>query len=128
LPPDSRLFEGRVNRIEQLFLVKWFVQKSHRASVKGYGSLSVISMRGDKDDRYVRVGPSHLTLELGSAHARHAHVENQATRLMHLVRIQERSAEEKPCARNPVDRIRFSSEFLSASSSSTIEMSGISGI
>jgi hypothetical protein len=38
------------------------------------------------------------------------------------------SAEEKPCARNPVDRMRFSSEILSASSSSTIEMSGILGI
>ena len=34
------------------------------------------------------------------------------------------SAEEKPCARNPKDRIRLSSEFLSESSSSTIEMSG----
>jgi hypothetical protein len=38
------------------------------------------------------------------------------------------SAEEKPCARNPADRIRFSSEPLRLSSSSTIEIRGIFGI
>jgi hypothetical protein len=86
----SRIFESRIDRIEQLFLVKWFVQKRHCASFKSLGSLSVIFMRRDKDDRYGLVGRSHLTLELGPAHARHAHVKYQAARLRQMIRTQER--------------------------------------
>src|SRR5215469_1502769 len=53
-------------------------------------------MGRDKDDREVRVGSNHLTLKLESAHARHAHIENQAVRLMHLIRLQERFRRREP--------------------------------
>jgi hypothetical protein len=66
------------------------VQKRHRASFKGLGSLSVIFVRRDKDNWYGQFGRSHVTLKFRSAHPGHAHVENQAARLRHMIRIQER--------------------------------------
>jgi len=87
IDPGSRIFDGSIDRIKQLFLVKWFAQKRDRASVKGLGSLTFIFVRRDKDDRYGQVGHRHLSLELESANARHAHVENQAASLWKMIRI-----------------------------------------
>jgi hypothetical protein len=72
------------------------VQKRQRARFKGLRSPIVIFVRGDKDDRQVRVGPSQQTLELESAHVRHAHIENHPARFMQLIRPQERFRRRKP--------------------------------
>jgi hypothetical protein len=86
----SRIIQSRIDRIEQFFFVERFVQKRHRSSFKGLGSPIVILVRGDKDERYLRAGQNHVTLELESAHAMHPHIEDQAACLLHLIGPQER--------------------------------------
>src|SRR5262249_16774698 len=62
----------------------------HRAGGKGARARVVIGMRRDEDDRDAPAHRLQLTLELESVYARHPHVENQACRLVRLIRMQER--------------------------------------
>jgi hypothetical protein len=86
----SRMFESRIYGTEEILLAAGFVQKGHRASCKGTLSRIVIGVRRDEDDRDAPVRLHQLTLELESVHASHPHIENQARRLVRLIRLQER--------------------------------------
>jgi hypothetical protein len=79
------MFESPIYCIEEVFLAKGFIQKIHRAGLKGSRSRVAICVGRDEDDRYMPVGRNHLTLELESVHARHSHVENHACRIMRLI-------------------------------------------
>jgi hypothetical protein len=84
------MFENRIYGIEEILLAAGFVQKGHRTGCKGALSRIVIGVRRDEDDRDVPVRRHELTLELESVHARHPHIENQACRLVRVIRLQER--------------------------------------
>jgi hypothetical protein len=56
------------------------------AARKGARARVVIGVRRDEDDRDVPVGHNQLTLEREAVHARQSHIENQARRLVHLLR------------------------------------------
>src|SRR5262252_2615491 len=86
----SRMFESRIYGIEEVLLAAGFVQKGHRAGGKGACARVVIGMRRDEDDRDAPVRCIQLTLELESVHTRHPHIENQACRLVRVLRLQER--------------------------------------
>jgi len=84
------MFESRIYGIEEILLTAGFVQKGYRAGGKGARSRVVIGMRRDEDDRDAPVRRLQLTLELDPGHARHPHIENQACRLVRVLRLQER--------------------------------------
>src|SRR5207245_6648406 len=86
----SRMFERRIYGMEEILLAAGFGQKGHRAGGKGARSRVVIGIRRDEDDRDTPVRRHQLTLELESVHARHPHIENQAGRLVRVMRMQER--------------------------------------
>jgi hypothetical protein len=46
-------------------------------------------VRCDENDRDLRVGGSQLALKIQSAHTWHAHIKNQAIRIVPFIRVQE---------------------------------------
>ena len=84
------MFKRRLYGIEEILLVAGFIQKGHCAGGKGTSSRVVIGICRDEDDRDAPICRHQLTLELESVHARHPHIENQARRLVRVIRLQER--------------------------------------
>jgi hypothetical protein len=84
------MLERRIYGMEEILLAAGFVQKGHCAGCKGVRSRLVIGVRRDEDDREAPVRRHQLTLELETVHARHSHIENQARRLVRVMRLQER--------------------------------------
>jgi len=71
---------------------------------------------------------AQLTLERETVHARQAYIEQQAGRLGGGIRLQERFRRREALDAKSNGSSRLSSEFLRASSSSTIAMSGTLGM
>jgi PAS domain-containing protein len=84
------MFESRIYRIEQFFLAEWFAQKGHRAGFEGALARIVIRVRRNEDDRDLPVGRNRLPLKIESVHTGHSHIENQARRIVRLIRIPKR--------------------------------------
>ena len=70
--------------------MEWFVQESHRAGVESSCARTVICVRGNEDDWNLPFGRDDLMLQIEAAHAGHSDVENQASGLPRLIRIQKR--------------------------------------
>ena len=64
---------------------KGFCRKSKRAVLHGLYRHRHIAMAGHEDHRDDRAAQVQLFLQLQAAHARHAHVEHQAARLVRVV-------------------------------------------
>jgi hypothetical protein len=67
-----------------------FVQKVHCAGGKGACALVVVYVGCDEDDRDMPVGRTQMTLEIESAHTRHPYIENQARRVVYVLRTEKR--------------------------------------
>src|SRR5438128_866825 len=78
-----------MDRIQQRLLAEWFEQEIHRATPQGSRAQLLVSVRGDENDRYDPMARHQAALQLEPAHSRHAHVEDQAVRLMRAIRAQE---------------------------------------
>jgi hypothetical protein len=83
------MIESRMYCFQQRFFSARLVQKSHRTGRERSRPRVVVFVRRDENDRDARVGGSQLTLKIQSTHAGHAHIKNQAIRIVQFIRIQE---------------------------------------
>jgi hypothetical protein len=71
--------ESLLNRVQQILVPKGLRQKFHGTRFQcpnGHGNVSV---RGNKDDGYLRTKFDEPSLKIESAHLRKSHVQDQAT-------------------------------------------------
>ena len=81
--------ESCVNRRQQRVFAERFEQIFHCAAVKSPHPRLLIAMSGDEDNRDGRVTRCQLPLKVDPTHAWHAHIKNQAIRIVQFIRIQE---------------------------------------
>jgi len=83
------MIESRIYCFKQRFFFARLVQKSHRTGRERSRPRVVVCVRRDENDRNPRIRRPHLALKIQSTHVWHAHIKNQAIRIVQFIRVQE---------------------------------------
>jgi hypothetical protein len=108
--PTQLLANGAVTRerflyaIEQLVLAERLLEKIERAMLHGFDGHRDVAVSGDEDDGRDRAASVELLLEIETAHAGHADIEQEAARLSGIVVRQKRGG---TVIRDSVESQRF---------------------
>ena len=81
--------EGPLDAIDEILIAEGLLQEVEGALLHGLDRHRDVTVAGDEDDRNDGATQVELLLQLEPAHAGHAHVEHQATRLARLVGLEE---------------------------------------
>ena len=79
------LRERLLEPVDEVLVAKGFLQKIESAVLHGLDRHGDITVSGDEDHGNRVATQIQLFLELQAAHSRHAHVQDQATRLIGIV-------------------------------------------
>src|SRR6266850_971223 len=76
-------------RVQQSGPAEWLEQTRHRAPLDETGTNALIRVRSDEHDGDLLPATGQFPLEIGSAHARHGHVQDEASGLVEAIGRQE---------------------------------------